>query len=104
MFGKFTWKEELHSRLDLAGGQSPLPVVPNQFAGFTGKSFKGVIDEGVHDVHGLLADADLGVHLLEDLVDVEREGLDPSLGSSNDWCSSPTYSFCSFPWSHYVYT
>ena len=36
------------------------------------------MDEGVHDVHGLLGDADVGVHLLEHLVDVDREGLDSS--------------------------
>lgn len=38
------------------------------------------MDEGVHDVHGLLADADVGVDLLEDLVDVDGEGLYSSSG------------------------
>ena len=36
------------------------------------------MDEGVHDVHGLLGDSDVGVNLLEDLVDVDGEGLDSS--------------------------
>ena len=36
------------------------------------------MDEGVHDVHGLLGDADVGVDLLEDLVDVDGEGLNSS--------------------------
>jgi hypothetical protein len=36
------------------------------------------VDEGVHDVHGLLGDSDVGVHLLEDLVDVDGEGLNSS--------------------------
>ena len=51
------------------------------------------MNEGVHDVHGLLGDADVGVYLLEDLVDVDGEGLDSSssgflvagLGSSFCW-------------------
>jgi len=28
------------------------------------------MDERVHDVHGFLGDSDVGVHLLEDLVDI----------------------------------
>ena len=36
------------------------------------------MDEGVHDVHGLLGDSDVGVDLLEDLVDVDGEGLNSS--------------------------
>ena len=39
------------------------------------------MDERVHDVHGLLGDSDVGVDLLEDLVDVDGEGLNSS--SSN---------------------
>jgi len=39
------------------------------------------VDERVHDVHGLLGDSDVGVDLLEDLVDVDGEGLNSS--SSN---------------------
>jgi hypothetical protein len=33
------------------------------------------VDEGVHDVHGLLWDSDVGVDLLENLVDVDWESL-----------------------------
>jgi hypothetical protein len=39
------------------------------------------MDEGVHDVHGLLWDSNVGVHLLEDLVDVDGESLDSSSSS-----------------------
>jgi hypothetical protein len=39
------------------------------------------VDEGVHDVHGLLWDSDVGVDLLENLVDVDWESLNSS--SSN---------------------
>jgi hypothetical protein len=33
------------------------------------------MNERVHDVHGLLGDTNVGVYLLEDLVDVDGEGL-----------------------------
>ena len=36
------------------------------------------MDEGVHDVHGFFGDTNVGVDLLEDFVDVDREGLDSS--------------------------
>ena len=36
------------------------------------------MDERVHDVHGFLGDTNVGVYLLEDLVDVDGEGLDSS--------------------------
>ena len=36
------------------------------------------MNEGVHDVHGFLGNTNVGVDLLEHLVDVDREGLDSS--------------------------
>ena len=36
------------------------------------------MNEGVHDVHGFLGDTNVGVHLLEDLVNIDGEGLDSS--------------------------
>ncbi len=36
------------------------------------------MNEGVHDVHGFLRNTNVGVDLLEHLVDVDREGLDSS--------------------------
>ena len=36
------------------------------------------MDERVHDVHGFLGNSDVGVHLLEDLVDVDGEGFNSS--------------------------
>ena len=100
MFRKLTGEKELNSRLNLPGGECPFPIVSNQFARFTSKSFKSVINERVHDVLSFLADSDLSVYLLEDLVDVEAEGLDSSLGSSDNWSSSSTYGFCGFSWGH----
>ena len=39
------------------------------------------MDEGVHDVHGFFGDTNVGVDLLEDFVDVDREGLYSSSSS-----------------------
>jgi hypothetical protein len=36
------------------------------------------VNEGVHDVHGFLGNTNIGVDLLEDLVDIDGEGLDSS--------------------------
>ena len=52
------------------------------------------MNERVHDVHGLLGDADVGVHLLENLVDVDREGLDSS--SSGLLVGSGSFGFSGF--------
>ena len=71
MFGQLAWEEEFDGRLDLAAGESSFPIVSNQFTGLRGQSIEGVIDERVHDVHSFLADADLRMDLLQDLVDVE---------------------------------
>ena len=76
--GKFSGEDELDGRLDLSGGESSPLVEADELGSFGGDSVEGVVDEGVHDVHGLLADADVGVHLLEDLVDVDGEGLHSS--------------------------
>ena len=47
------------------------------------------MNEWVHDVHGFFGDSDVGVHLFEDLVDVDGEGLDSSssgfFGGGGSW-------------------
>ena len=102
MLGKFTWKEKFDSRLDFAAWKSSFSVVSNQLAGFTCKSVKSVINKWVHDVHSFLADSDLRVNLLQDLVDVKREGFNSFFVSNSDGCSSSTNSFGSFSW-HYLF-
>lgn len=75
MLGEFSWEEELDGGLDLFGGEGSSFVVSDQLGGLESDSLEDVVDEGVHDVHGLLADADVAVDLFQDLVDVEGEGL-----------------------------
>ena len=76
--GQLSGEDQLDSGLDLAGGKSSSLVESDELGSLSGDSVEGVVDEGVHDVHGLLGDADVGVDLLEDLVDVDGEGLNSS--------------------------
>ena len=81
MSGEFSGEDELDSRLDFSGGESSSLVESDELGAFGGDSVEGVVDEGVHDVHGLFGDTDVGVDLLEDFVDVDGEGFDsPSSG------------------------
>ena len=56
-------------------------AVPRERDRFCGEAVKRVLDERVHDAHRTAGDARLGVHLLEHLVDVAREGLDTPLAA-----------------------
>jgi len=73
--GEFTGEEELDGGLDFSGRKSSSLVESDELGGFEGDSLERVVDEGVHDVHGLLGDTDIGVDLLEHLEDVDSEGL-----------------------------
>ena len=88
--------------MDLAGREGSFSIVSNQFGGLRGDPLEGVIDKGVHDVHSLLADADLGVHLLQNLVDVERKGFYSPFGPLDDGsaASAAAYGFGCFPGGH----
>jgi len=75
VLGEFTWEDELDGGLDLSGGESVSLVVADEAGGFAGNLLEDVVDEGVHDAHGSLGDTGVLVDLLEDSVDVHREGL-----------------------------
>ena len=81
VLGQFSGEEELDSGLDFTGGEGVLLVVSDQLGGFEGDSLEDIVDEGVHDGHGLLGDAGVVVDLLEDLVDVHGESLVSSSSS-----------------------
>ena len=78
VLGELSGEEEADGSLDLSGGEGVLLVVSNELGGLEGDLLEDVVDEGVHDLHGLLGDASLGVDLLEDAEDVDGEGLDSS--------------------------
>ena len=75
MLGELTGEEEADGGLHFPGGEGVLLVVADEAGGLGGDLLEDVVDEGVHDGHGLLGDTELGVDLLEDSVDVHREGL-----------------------------
>ena len=52
--GELSWEDELDGRLDLSGGEGSPLVESDELGSFGGDSVEGVVDEGVHDVHGLL--------------------------------------------------
>jgi hypothetical protein len=75
VLGKLTWEDEAERRLNLAGGKGLALVVLDEAAGLSRDLVEGVVDEGVHDGHGLLGDGDLWVHLLQHTVNVGVVGL-----------------------------
>ena len=71
VLGQLTGQEEPDSSLDLPGGDGGPLVVVGKTAGLGGDALKEIIDKRVHDAHGLGGDTGIGVHLLENLVDVD---------------------------------
>uniref|UniRef100_A0A452YPV8 Uncharacterized protein n=1 Tax=Aegilops tauschii subsp. strangulata TaxID=200361 RepID=A0A452YPV8_AEGTS len=79
VLGELPGEDEADGGLDLTGGDGGLLVVAGELGDLPGEFLEDVVDEGVHDGHGLGGDADVGVHLLEHLEDVDLVGLDALL-------------------------
>ena len=77
VLSQLSGKKQPDGRLDLPGGDGGPLVVVGQTGGLSGNSFEDVVDERVHDAHGLGGDTGVRVHLLENLVDVDGVGLLP---------------------------
>uniref|UniRef100_A0A453ID23 Uncharacterized protein n=1 Tax=Aegilops tauschii subsp. strangulata TaxID=200361 RepID=A0A453ID23_AEGTS len=75
VLGELAGEDEADGGLDLPGRDGGLLVVPGQLGRLAGELLEDVVDEGVHDGHGLGGDADVRVHLLEHLEDVDLVGL-----------------------------
>jgi len=75
VFGELTRKEKSDGSLDLTGCDGGSLVVVSKTAGFGGNPLEQVVDERVHDAHGLGRDASVGVNLLQHLVDIDGVGL-----------------------------
>ncbi len=71
VLSELTGEEEPDSGLDLARGDGGPLVVVSQTGGLSGDPLEQVVDERVHDAHGLGGDAGVRVDLLQDLVDVD---------------------------------
>ena len=70
VLGEFTGQEELDGSLNFTRGQGSSLVISDELRGFQSDSFEDIVDEGVHDVHGLLGDTGIGMDLLQNLVDI----------------------------------
>ena len=72
------WKDGDQINEDTARDKTRVPlVVVGKLAGLGSNPFEEIVDERVHDAHGLGGDTGVGVHLLQDLVDVDGIGLLP---------------------------
>ena len=71
MFGQFTGQQKPDGSLDLPGGDGGSLVVVGKTGSFGGDTFEDIVDEGVHDAHGLGGHTGVGVDLFQDLVDVD---------------------------------
>ena len=78
VFAQLSGQVKADGRLDLATGDRVLLVVVRQSRGLSRDPLEDVVDEGVHDAHGLAGDAGVRVDLLQDLVDVDGVALFPS--------------------------
>ena len=78
VLGELTREEEPDSSLDLTRGDGGPLVVVSKSAGLSGDSLEQIVDERVHDAHGLGGDSSVRVDLLQHLVDVDGIGLLPS--------------------------
>ncbi|GER53706.1 cell division control 48-E-like protein [Striga asiatica] len=72
-------KHQPHGGLDLARGYGRLLVVPRETGRLLGELLKDVVDEAVHDTHGLARDPDVRVNLLQNLEDVDLVSLNALL-------------------------
>ena len=79
VLGELSGEVEPHGRLDLPAGDGLLLVVVCKFGGLRGDPLEDVVDEGIHDAHGLGRDTRVGMHLLQDLVDIDGVALLPGL-------------------------
>ena len=77
VLGELTREEESDSSLDLARGDGGPLVVVSESAGLSSDPLEQIVDERVHDAHGLGGDASVRVDLLQHLVDVDGVGLLP---------------------------
>ena len=75
MFAQLPGQVEADGSLDLPTGDRVLLVVVSQSRGLSRDPLEDVVDEGVHDAHGLAGDAGVGVDLLQDLIDVDGVAL-----------------------------
>lgn len=78
VLGQFSGQEQTNSCLDLATRDRRTTVVVSETGSLGSDTFEDVVDEAVHDAHGLGADSSVWVDLLQDFVDVDGVRLSSS--------------------------
>ena len=71
VFSQLTRQKETNSCLDLPRGDCGFLVVVSQAGSLASDTLEDIVNEGVHDAHGLAGDTSVGMDLLHDLVDVD---------------------------------
>ena len=79
VLGQLTGQQQTHSSLDFAAGDGRPAVVVSKTGRLGSDSLEDVVDERIHDAHGLAADASVRVNLFQHLVDVDGVALPPPL-------------------------
>jgi len=79
VLGQLSGQKKTNGRLDFAARDGRALVVVSQTGRLTGNALEDVVDERVHDRHGLGGDAGVGVDLLQHFVDVDGVALLPLL-------------------------
>ena len=77
MLGELTRQQETHSGLDLSACDGGSLVVVGKAGSLGSNALEDVVDKAVHDRHGLAGHSGVGVHLLQDFVDVDGVGFPP---------------------------
>ena len=75
MLCKLPWKSKPYSGLNLPGSNCRLLVVAGELRCLARQFLKDIIDETVHDSHGLAGNTNVRVNLLENLEDIDLVGL-----------------------------
>ena len=71
VLGQLSGQDQTDGGLDFPAGDGGTLVVVGKTGSFTGNTLEDIVDERVHDAHSLAGDTSVGVHLLQDLVDVD---------------------------------
>ena len=77
MFGQLARKKKAYSCLNFPRANGRFLVVVRQAGSFASDTLKYIVDERVHDTHGLTGDTSVGMDLLHDFVNVDRVTLFP---------------------------
>ena len=81
MLCQLAGQQQADGRLNLATRYRRPFVVVRQTRSFGGDALEYIVDERVHDAHRLARYAGVGVHLLQNLVDVDAVALLPALAA-----------------------